>query len=351
MGVPIVGYDPVSALLALKDRMDLWRDEGSDNMKAICDYIHEQGYGDISELEARLPPGSRSTMYIERSPQFEVIPTLTNSPKRSGSIATARRLLQNRMRFPGNFSHRPNIADLIRPRKKDRVPIRGPLREGNLAAIAYNDTTPDTAPSTTAWQPRPRRTKSIGRNSIYSEIVIPAYGDGLHNLTSASQTTITLSPPRNSISQASPSEAYTHRPSPTSEDDMQSPPSPCSSSTSSCDSDVPSLSSAYSTDASDSPTLTSPAFSTNNPFGEDDQIKPEATASMELVDVQIVDADVAISASVEAVAAAAAAGEPDFIIDTLTGELEAAALAGKPRYEALGSEKYAVGSGLGVSFD
>ncbi|KAF7503945.1 hypothetical protein GJ744_002970 [Endocarpon pusillum] len=368
-GVPIVGYDPVSALLALKDRMDIWRDEGSDNMKAICDYIREQGYGDISELEARLPPTSKPTMYGERSPQFEVIPTLTNSLgrsgsvsptltnsltnslRRSGSVASARQLLRSKVRFSGNFSHRPHIAELIpeviRPQKKDQVPPPVPLREGHLAlaTIAYHDTLPDAPPSTTDRQPKPRHTWSVGRNSIYSEIIVPAFGNGLHNSTSTSEPTITSSP-TTTIPQASPSEAYTRRFSRNPENDSQPPPSPPSSSSSICshDSDVPSLSSTYSTEASDSPTITSPTLSTDNPFDDHERCQPEATACrMELVEVRIMDGDV------DGGSADATGREPDLVIDTLMGELEATGLGGKPRYEALGMEKFAAGSGLGVS--
>lgn len=50
-------------------------------------------------------------------------------------------------------------------------------------------------------------------------------------------------------------------------------------------------------------------------------------------------------------------GEPDLIIDALIGELEAAGLGGRPKYEALGMEKYLArtfpgererGAGLGL---
>lgn len=81
LGAPIVGHDPMSALLALKDRMDIWRDEGSDNLKAICDYVREQGYGDISHIQAQLSPTPRPTLYRDRNARFEGIPTLTSPPK------------------------------------------------------------------------------------------------------------------------------------------------------------------------------------------------------------------------------------------------------------------------------
>ncbi len=54
MGVPLVGTDPVSALLDLKVRMDMWRDPGSGNFGALFDYVREQNYGDFEALEIEM---------------------------------------------------------------------------------------------------------------------------------------------------------------------------------------------------------------------------------------------------------------------------------------------------------
>jgi hypothetical protein len=54
LGVPLVGTDPVSALLDLKIRMDKWRDPGSGNFGALFDYVKEQGYGDFEALEIEM---------------------------------------------------------------------------------------------------------------------------------------------------------------------------------------------------------------------------------------------------------------------------------------------------------
>lgn len=51
VGVPLVGTDPSSALLDLKMRMDVWRDLGADNLAALTQYIKEQGYGEIGDLD------------------------------------------------------------------------------------------------------------------------------------------------------------------------------------------------------------------------------------------------------------------------------------------------------------
>jgi hypothetical protein len=54
LGVPLVGTDPISALLDLKIRMDMWRDPGSGNFGALFDYVKEQGYGDFEALEIEM---------------------------------------------------------------------------------------------------------------------------------------------------------------------------------------------------------------------------------------------------------------------------------------------------------
>lgn len=47
VGAPLVGTDPVAALVGLKDRLEQWRDAGSDNLEALIAYIKEQGYCDV----------------------------------------------------------------------------------------------------------------------------------------------------------------------------------------------------------------------------------------------------------------------------------------------------------------
>jgi hypothetical protein len=345
MGAPIVGYDPVSALLSLKDRMDIWRDEGSDNLKAICDYIQDQGYGDVSQFKAQLPPNPKPTMYRDRSSRFSGIPTLTNITKRSGSVAAPRQSLRRKMRFSENFTHRPHIADLVRARKEDNLLLRNPLREGDLATIAYKDTSPGTPPSLTAWWPKPKISSSIALDTNYTEIVVPDYGNGLHIPTLPLETTpITSTSAFNStplIPITSPSDAYTCRPSQASSSDNDSPPSSSSSTTSSPQSYVPSLSSTYSTEEIDSPPLASPVPPSYTFTSENNETKRESAHDKEV--------KIMVTGS-----------EPDFIIDALIGELEAAGLGGKPKYEALGMEKYlartfpgererGVGLGLGLA--
>ena len=54
VGAPLVGVDPVSALLELKVRMDAWRDVGADNFGALYQYVQEQGYGDFEDIEIQM---------------------------------------------------------------------------------------------------------------------------------------------------------------------------------------------------------------------------------------------------------------------------------------------------------
>lgn len=54
VGAPLVGPDPVSALLDLKVRMDIWRDHGADNFGSLFQYVQEQSYGDFEDLEIQM---------------------------------------------------------------------------------------------------------------------------------------------------------------------------------------------------------------------------------------------------------------------------------------------------------
>jgi hypothetical protein len=319
MGVPIVGHDPVSALLALKDRMDVWRDPRSDNLKAICDYVQEQGYGDMSQLEARLSPVPKPTLYRDRTSRHGGNATYQKLVAKSGSAAAARQTVRRKLRLSETSSHLPHIADLVRPQKKDHLSIRIPLREGDLATIAYEDTLASTAPSTTTGQPKPKHARSLGRNSTYTEILVPDYGNGLDNPTLALATIITTSSP---TSPTSPSYACVRGPSQISQDTAP-PPSP-SSSTSSRNSHVPSLSSTYSTEG-ESPSPASPTGAAYTFY--DAPTTQEDLPSEDAAHVKI--------------AGDGGGNEPDRIIDALIGELEAAEMEGKPRYDGSGMEKSA----------
>jgi hypothetical protein len=54
LGVPLVGTDPVSALLDLKARMDIWRDPDANNFEAIFEYARQQAYGDFEEIQIEM---------------------------------------------------------------------------------------------------------------------------------------------------------------------------------------------------------------------------------------------------------------------------------------------------------
>ena len=54
LGVPLVGTDPVSALLDLKARMDIWRDPDANNFEAVFEYARQQAYGDFEEIQIEM---------------------------------------------------------------------------------------------------------------------------------------------------------------------------------------------------------------------------------------------------------------------------------------------------------
>ncbi|KAL9622537.1 MAG: hypothetical protein Q9160_003034 [Pyrenula sp. 1 TL-2023] len=46
VGRPLVGVDPLTAMLELKKRMDIWRDPGLDNFRTLLKFTRSQGYDD-----------------------------------------------------------------------------------------------------------------------------------------------------------------------------------------------------------------------------------------------------------------------------------------------------------------
>lgn len=363
IGAPIVGSEPVSALLALKDRMDIWRDEGSDNFKAICNYIREQGYGDISQIEDQLSHPPKPTLYRDQYARYEGVPTLKTPNRRSGSVAVARQSLRKRIKISESLQHRQHFADLFHPLKKDGAVLgSAPLREGHLATIAYEDTSPDVAPSLTAQNPKPKLTKSIGRNCNYTEIVVPDYGNGLRNNSrnnsvptrGLANPNLNVDPVSNSKSdpflpRTSPTEAYTRRRSQitttksSSSSSLTDHPtsSSSSSSSSSLRSDVPSLLSTYSTEEgegdteTDTPTtLTAPDLlsSTLPPsYTFHDHITPSTKNNANKLAIQANRNNSRLKIAGTDTMLHVAEGEdlmtqPGLSIDALIGELEAAGL-------------------------
>lgn len=174
------------------------------------------------------------------------------------------------MKLAGKLHHRLHLPDLVRWQKENDPSVLAPVGEDNLATIAYKDAVEDAVPSTTAWQSKPKNTRSMRRNSMYTEIVIPDYGNGLYNPSfSTTLDTLTSSNPTapSSIPTTSPSNAYTRR-SPSSplttsfpyDNNALPSPSPSTStstSTFSRHSDVPTLSSTYSSEG-ESPVVATP---------------------------------------------------------------------------------------------
>ena len=69
LGVPLVGTDPVSALLDLKARMDTWRDPHANNFEAIFEYARQQAYGDFEEIQIEMDKRIESGRTPERTPE------------------------------------------------------------------------------------------------------------------------------------------------------------------------------------------------------------------------------------------------------------------------------------------
>lgn len=115
LGVPLVGTDPVSALLDLKVRMDMWRDPGSGNFGALFDYVKEQGYGDFEALEIEM--GKRLNADMHQAPG-----TLGFPPTNPTTFND-----QSRPVDEGKTSRRNSLTQRIK-RKLSRSRVRGEER-------------------------------------------------------------------------------------------------------------------------------------------------------------------------------------------------------------------------------
>lgn len=58
LGRPLVGVDPITAILELKKRMDIWRDTGLDNFRTLLKFTRSQGYADARSSSAYFRPAS-----------------------------------------------------------------------------------------------------------------------------------------------------------------------------------------------------------------------------------------------------------------------------------------------------
>lgn len=58
VGRPLVGVNPITAILELKSRMDIWRDPGLDNFRTLLKFTKSQGYADAQSSSAYFRPVS-----------------------------------------------------------------------------------------------------------------------------------------------------------------------------------------------------------------------------------------------------------------------------------------------------
>jgi hypothetical protein len=125
LGVPLVGTDPVSALLDLKMRMDMWRDPGSGNFGALFDYVKEQGYGDFEALEIEM--GKRLNADVHEANGTIGFPPINpimlndqSTPKDEGKTSRRNSLTQRiRRRFSRSRGREEERARSTEPRQTD----------------------------------------------------------------------------------------------------------------------------------------------------------------------------------------------------------------------------------------
>ncbi|KAJ9653021.1 hypothetical protein H2198_007768 [Neophaeococcomyces mojaviensis] len=101
MSLPIVGPDIVSALIALKIRMDAWRSQTADNLAAIYEYAKAQGYGELGDLQAVL---SKHVSGIIIQPMDYTMVTPTDGhrePEAIGGAITLTRFITRKIQLVG----------------------------------------------------------------------------------------------------------------------------------------------------------------------------------------------------------------------------------------------------------
>jgi hypothetical protein len=125
LGVPLVGTDPVSALLDLKMRMDVWRDHGSGNFGALFDYVKEQGYGDFEALEIEMGKRLNADVHEANStlgfpPTNPMVFNEQSTPKDEGKTSRRNSLTQRiRRRFSRSRGRGEERAGSTGPRQTD----------------------------------------------------------------------------------------------------------------------------------------------------------------------------------------------------------------------------------------
>lgn len=87
-GAPIVGTDPAFALIALKARMDVWRNPSSDNIAAVRQYAKQQGYTEPSDLH--LAPELALQSAVSSAAEYKMSSAPVSKFSKSASNATMR---------------------------------------------------------------------------------------------------------------------------------------------------------------------------------------------------------------------------------------------------------------------
>ena len=125
VGVPLVGTDPVSALIDLKGRMDIWRDLGADNFAALEQYVQEQAYGDFEEMESEMErrlndPNAQPSLQPYRNlgdVEIQPVPSLETDEKdmrrgRRNSFTSSVRSTSSRIRRKLSRTRREDEDDI-----------------------------------------------------------------------------------------------------------------------------------------------------------------------------------------------------------------------------------------------
>jgi hypothetical protein len=112
LGVPLVGTDPVSALLDLKARMDIWRNPDANNFEAVFEYARQQAYGDFEEIQIEMDKRRETERKSETNFMNPSEDVQTHDPQRRQNTSRVRRSDSLERRWRGSMSQpsRSHIA-------------------------------------------------------------------------------------------------------------------------------------------------------------------------------------------------------------------------------------------------
>lgn len=133
---PVVGFNPTSALVALKARMDIWRAPSCDNVAALQEYAKSQSYGYLAGLHLVNTALLRSAPFIPS--EYTLTSQSDNLISSTSDLTKSRQFGQLLRKRAGSILKRkseaakPRESSLSRP---SSAPVQGSMADANLNGL------------------------------------------------------------------------------------------------------------------------------------------------------------------------------------------------------------------------